>query len=310
MASLTAHLRRPEDHARLAFHPQCPHCREERLSGRLPIEPVVSRRTQAAVTAAVLALTSVAPTAALATEGDQEFEGGAAAEEVTAGAGELDIDVAANDLEQDAGVAPAEAGADDGSAAPAVPVSSGPVAEPEPAAVAPASPDDADPAEAAPAPAPSAVPAETTVGAAPAAPSAPSTAPKAKTIRRARTHKRVKRVPRPPAARNRAAPRVVAVAPVASVPSTAVAATTTVRTRSAPGVATPARAGRSARRGDDSHVVLRGESLWSIAGDLVGDDASPARVAREVNRLWQLNDDRIGTGDRDLLMAGTKLELT
>jgi hypothetical protein len=57
-------------------------------------------------------------------------------------------------------------------------------------------------------------------------------------------------------------------------------------------------------------VVLRGESLWSIAGDLLGDGASPARVAREVNRLWQLNDDRIGTGDRDLLMAGTKLELT
>jgi hypothetical protein len=307
MASLTAHLRQLDDHARLAFHPQCPHCREERLSGRLPIEPVVSRRTQAAVTAAVLALTSVAPTAALATEGDQEFEGGAATEEVTAGAGELDIDVAADDLEQDAGVAPAEAGADDGSAAPAVPVSSGPVAAPEPAAVAPARPDDADPAEAAPAPAPSAVPAEPTVGAAPAAPSAPSTGPKAKTIRRAGTHKRV---PRPPAARNRAAPRVVVVAPVSAVPSTAVAATTTVRTRSAASVATPARAGRSARRGDDSHVVLRGESLWSIAGDLVGDDASPARVAREVNRLWQLNDDRIGTGDRDLLMAGTKLELT
>jgi hypothetical protein len=55
--------------------------------------------------------------------------------------------------------------------------------------------------------------------------------------------------------------------------------------------------------------VQRGESLWSIAAHLLPDDASPARIAREVNRLWELNKSRIGTGDRNLLMAGTRLEL-
>ena len=40
----------------------------------------------------------------------------------------------------------------------------------------------------------------------------------------------------------------------------------------------------------------RGESLWSIASDLLGDGASVAGVAREVNRLWELNEDRIATG--------------
>ena len=60
---------------------------------------------------------------------------------------------------------------------------------------------------------------------------------------------------------------------------------------------------------DRFHVVLPGESLWSIARDLLGRDASTARIAREVNRLWELNRTRIGTGDPDLLMAGTRLRL-
>jgi nucleoid-associated protein YgaU len=58
-----------------------------------------------------------------------------------------------------------------------------------------------------------------------------------------------------------------------------------------------------------SHVVQPGESLWSIARTLLGSDASPAQIAREVNRLWELNKDRIGTGDPDLLKVGTRLTL-
>jgi nucleoid-associated protein YgaU len=65
----------------------------------------------------------------------------------------------------------------------------------------------------------------------------------------------------------------------------------------------------SAQPGDRVHVVRAGESLWSIARDLLGSDASPARIAREVNRLWELNSTRIATGDPDLLMVGTKLRL-
>ena len=56
-------------------------------------------------------------------------------------------------------------------------------------------------------------------------------------------------------------------------------------------------------------MVQRGESLWSIASDLLGHQASPARVAREVNRLWELNSSRIATGNPDLLMVGTTLKL-
>ena len=67
--------------------------------------------------------------------------------------------------------------------------------------------------------------------------------------------------------------------------------------------------GRPAQRGDRFHTVRRGESLWSIANDLLGDRASAARTGREVNRLWELNSNRIGTGNRDLLMVGTKLAL-
>ena len=67
--------------------------------------------------------------------------------------------------------------------------------------------------------------------------------------------------------------------------------------------------GDRARTGDRIHVVLAGESLWSIANDLLGGDASVAQVAREVNRLWERNSDRIGTGNPDLLMVGTRLAL-
>jgi hypothetical protein len=55
--------------------------------------------------------------------------------------------------------------------------------------------------------------------------------------------------------------------------------------------------------------VLVGESLWSIATDVLGAGATPAQVAREVHRLWKLNRDRIGSGDPDLLAVGTRLAL-
>ena len=61
----------------------------------------------------------------------------------------------------------------------------------------------------------------------------------------------------------------------------------------------------------DTHfyVVQPGDSLWSIAKRLLGRDASAGLIAREVDRLWSLNRSRIATGDPDLLMVGTRLEL-
>src|SRR4051812_13115924 len=78
MRSLSAHLRASEGHAGLPFHPDCPMCRRERLSGVLSSEGVVSQRAQAALAAGVLALSAAAPAAALAAEPDHEQDGAAA----------------------------------------------------------------------------------------------------------------------------------------------------------------------------------------------------------------------------------------
>ena len=64
--------------------------------------------------------------------------------------------------------------------------------------------------------------------------------------------------------------------------------------------------GRQASR----HVVEAGQSLWLIAESVLGDDASDTQVAAEVERLWQLNAERIGTGDPDLIYPGQELRLT
>ena len=94
------------------------------------------------------------------------------------------------------------------------------------------------------------------------------------------------------------------------MPRSTVARSTSASTRATAVAAVPRRvAGRRARAGDRIHIVLAGESLWAIATDLLGRDAAPAEVAREVERLWRLNRARIGTGDPDLLFTGTTLVL-
>jgi LysM domain len=57
------------------------------------------------------------------------------------------------------------------------------------------------------------------------------------------------------------------------------------------------------------HTVRPGESLWSIAQQLAGPDASTASIALSVARLWHLNRDRIASGDPDVILTGTKLRL-
>jgi nucleoid-associated protein YgaU len=69
------------------------------------------------------------------------------------------------------------------------------------------------------------------------------------------------------------------------------------------------RNGERGRRAS-THVVEAGDSLWLIAESVLGKDGSDAQVAAEVERLWQLNAGRIGTGDPDLIYPGQELRLT
>ena len=98
-------------------------------------------------------------------------------------------------------------------------------------------------------------------------------------------------------------PRVIA----APAPVVAPATTNAVTVRVAAG--TNQNTVVRATSGDRFHVVQRGESLWSIASDRLGERAGVAQIAREVDRLWQLNEDRIASGSPDLLYTGTRLRL-
>jgi nucleoid-associated protein YgaU len=57
------------------------------------------------------------------------------------------------------------------------------------------------------------------------------------------------------------------------------------------------------------YTVQEGDSLWSIAQRLLGRDVTNGQIAREVGRLWQINEERIGTGSPSLLPIGTVLRL-
>lgn len=75
--------------------------------------------------------------------------------------------------------------------------------------------------------------------------------------------------------------------------------------------AVPAQRGEAAGSlaGQSVHVVHEGECLWSIAEALLPAGADNAEIEAEVQRLWRLNADRIGTGDPSLMYAGTELRL-
>ncbi|HWM64003.1 MAG TPA: hypothetical protein VNP96_08460 [Solirubrobacterales bacterium] len=75
-----------------------------------------------------------------------------------------------------------------------------------------------------------------------------------------------------------------------------------------PVAATPPDSGRSLA-GKDSYVVRPGDCLSHIAEALLPADADDAEIASKVARLWHLNEDRIGTGDPDLIYPGTVLRL-
>lgn len=61
--------------------------------------------------------------------------------------------------------------------------------------------------------------------------------------------------------------------------------------------------------GEDEYVVQLGDCLWHIAEALLPADATELEVERKVEYLWRLNEDRIGSGDPDVIYAGTRLRL-
>jgi hypothetical protein len=335
LGSLTAHLLEPGDHGRLGFHPRCPVCRKERVFDSLSSEPLVSRRVQAALATGVLALTVAAPGAAAAAVPDRQREGAAAPEQLRG-------DIDAPDFDPGGGtalpfeVAPsptspvAGGGSQDTGDGP--PVESDPVVDPDARLLAPTTPaTQAPPTETdAPVPpaevAPAVPPAKTAPGT-PAPPAgervtieappgdpeirnAPDAAPKSELepkqdeSDRGRRHTSATSAPaEAPQAPTIDVPQ--SSAPAAPLPAAAGAETVPVVQASAPSEASQPPLPETARW----HVVEPGESLWSIARRLLGPDASPGRIAREVDHLWELNRDRIGTGDPDMLMVGVRLRL-
>jgi Tfp pilus assembly protein FimV len=63
------------------------------------------------------------------------------------------------------------------------------------------------------------------------------------------------------------------------------------------------------RLSGQDYTVVRGDTLWSIAQRVVGPDAGVDEVTREVERLWSLNADRIGTATPSVLLPGVVLRL-
>ena len=312
--SLSAHLLEPGDHGRLPFHPDCPVCRRDRLAGRTSTEPVVPLRVQAALAAGVLALSAGSPVSALAAEPDRDQEGLAPPEardpQDPAPDPDPDFDPGGDDTDTPAGdndgEPPAGAGDEDVGPAeqpPAIvrdPVLKDPEVEPVPTPGAPAG-----------ALAPPSQPS------APQAPPLESTQPegdakskergKAKQ-RRGGARQRAREVARKLAQRTRPS-----LSPAPAAPAAAPAGRSAPAVEPGPGAdastGPPAGAPVKVAQGADSYVVRSGDSLWSIASALLDDGASAAQIAREVNRLWQLNAERIGTGDPDLIMPGQTLRL-
>lgn len=343
---LTTYLRQLEERGGLPYDAECSECRRERLPGAVLPRRLVSRRTQAALTAGLLAFSAVAPAASYAfgkgngqrgklraqiaqiraqassLEDDPNFDPGGESTAIPFDAPPVPTKVEAPDVGNgDDGLIEEEPAADvdapiadegDGAApAPAAP----PVAAPEPPPVAAPvveAPPVPEPAPPVPEPAPPVVEAPPVAAPAPPVVEAPAIVepvidPLAKALEAS-----AKRSSKPAVMRSTRAKQK---APVAQAPAAPVAApvtassTVTAQAAPAPAQAPTIKAADRAKPGDRSHVIVAGESLWSIATDLLGDEASVADVAGEVRRLWKLNETRIGTGDPNLLMVGTKIRL-
>lgn len=63
-------------------------------------------------------------------------------------------------------------------------------------------------------------------------------------------------------------------------------------------------------KGRRTYRVAAGDCLWTIAAAILPPTASDEQIAAEVERIWELNAQRIGTGDPNLIDVGTVLRLS
>jgi LysM domain len=316
------------EHARLGFHPDCPRCRAGRLAG--------ARRARAALAAGLLAFSAGAPPAA-AQVPEVDPQQHAAPEPGGEPPGlQPDLDPGGQDT-FDYETAPVPGGPqaggeeDEGLGAP---VDTDPTSDPEAPilseeqAPAPAPPGSSAPAPAptppqqapAPAPVPPPTPGPVTPVPAPAAPPAepptaeleqpPPDAEPRDTRKRKAPERGAKTVEaeRDPAIGTSPAPPPETAAPVIERPGAAVQPMTPPAPPITAPVAQPSGPDLAPIAGP-AYMVRKGDNLWSIAERLLGPGASAAEIAHEVDRLWELNEDAIATGDPDLLLVGTELRL-
>src|SRR4051812_11244603 len=291
MPSLAAHLRETDAHDRLPFHPSCPICRQTRLSGTVASGALVSQRTQALLATSILAVSASAPaTAALAAENDQQHDGTAPVAQSSpsdsANSPDFDPGGDATDLPDAAPPVPQTQAPVDPDTDDAAPVEQPTATNPDDPVVDPGDGADAatpQPAAAPPtATAPSAAapggpatnaPSTPTAAPAPAAPAPAAAAPRPARERAARRARSGRRAHTPTKPSNTATHATHTATPNAAVPTATPGASPPA---AVPRTAAVAR-GPRASPGDRAHKVLAGESLWSIATDVLGAGASPAQ---------------------------------
>lgn len=62
-------------------------------------------------------------------------------------------------------------------------------------------------------------------------------------------------------------------------------------------------------QGHRTYTVAAGDCLWTIAAAILPSTASDEQIAAEVERIWKMNAERIGTGDPNLIEVRTVLRL-
>lgn len=336
MATSNVHRSQGGEHELFDVGPDSPHEPHDRLLAALAPEPVWSRRIRVLLAAGVLALSAGVTATSVAAEPDNQEEGSAVPEpgavppggeaggspSVGDDTGQSPGPESGQDTDLPFEVDPVLSGpggnASGDQAEDAAPVGVTPLEDPDAPSVPsdPATPqesnmgeighgDPADPpvppAEAVP-PAEETPPAPTPLGSpTPPAPTADDDpASERSPAARHRTRQRERRAARQ---RERAQTQVPPSSPPAAfIPAAA-------QPDAAPASSQPTRAPALRLGNRRSYIVQPGDSLWEIASAVLGTNASPAAIAKEVRRIWRLNKTRIGTGDPNLVPAGVRLRL-